>query len=649
MQQPSSQQEIVSLIKGGNYRAFHKELKEQIINEPDISSGLMAIDTGALVHDTLSYEHLLRALINNSSSISDTDTGTVCALLDTLPFTETVREQLAKIDTMQRLPDSMEVALAVQMQRFDIKDRMHEDDRNISISQSQLLYDQISAVDETAEGLWQSLDVATLANMPTTIIYQLIYLAVRQRSQSHLREIISAAPNRLLPSHMWSLVQHAIDTRQCAFLEDYFLDIAQPTAQNKELHTYLGVNRLLQSGKLVEAQKIYDDTAKFTPHSPYMLLARAVIQQHKKDKVWYESDLRNVLCLHPQQLETSEQLIWFLLSQARDEEASDIIRQCSDYSAMAYVLAAALGIEQADKAILRQLTDDPCSPVRARMLAARYLLRIGFEDRAALLSSYKTIARQKQVYAPNRIVQHCEYITKHLDAPLAVEADEYKSHIRRAFVMSLPQAGSDYLEQLLLQDERIKSDGASNLANECVHRIPKALKSPHSYPQCLAELDATTARMIRHSWFYTSFRYRTTELPEAMLDVSWDNFLHGFLLDTLFPDALFVYITIDDAVLARRHRYADYHRYAQWMDYATDENALTSMINLNKQAFKRLKQHVGARAVEIDGRLLLEDPGSALEPFYAALDCPAPEQDFDLGRVMGMLQRYNLCEDVKVA
>jgi Sulfotransferase family len=111
------------------------------------------------------------------------------------------------------------------------------------------------------------------------------------------------------------------------------------------------------------------------------------------------------------------------------------------------------------------------------------------------------------------------------------------------FIVGMPRSGSTLVEQILSQHSQVHGAGELKDVHRLVANLPARLGSTAEYPECLAELDATTARELAEA--HLQRLTRRSGAAARVTDKMLDNFLHLGLLATLFPRARVIHCRRD--------------------------------------------------------------------------------------------------------
>jgi tetratricopeptide (TPR) repeat protein len=111
------------------------------------------------------------------------------------------------------------------------------------------------------------------------------------------------------------------------------------------------------------------------------------------------------------------------------------------------------------------------------------------------------------------------------------------------FIVGMPRSGSTLIEQILSRHPQVHGAGELKDVSRLVADLPAKLAAADAYPDCLAGLNAATARELGE----VHLRQLTLRGGSAarVTDKMLDNFLHLGLLAVLFPRARVIHCTRD--------------------------------------------------------------------------------------------------------
>jgi tetratricopeptide (TPR) repeat protein len=111
------------------------------------------------------------------------------------------------------------------------------------------------------------------------------------------------------------------------------------------------------------------------------------------------------------------------------------------------------------------------------------------------------------------------------------------------FIVGMPRSGSTLVEQILSQHSQVHGAGELKDVSRLVTELPAKLAAANSYPECLAELNAATARDLggAHLRELTRRGGSAARVTDKMLD----NYLYLGLLAALFPRARVIHCKRD--------------------------------------------------------------------------------------------------------
>lgn len=307
---------------------------------------------------------------------------------------------------------------------------------------------------------------------------------------------------------------------------------------------------LLRASRWVEAEIHLRRAAELLPDSApaWENLGSALVELERLDEAL--DCFRRAAALDPLAPGPLNDIARCLRQQGRFDEAADWHRKAlavdPDMTPALYSLALSRNISSDEEAVLRRLEDRQAELDETRRASLHYALaeihntRGEYDEAFAHYRQANDVRDPSSDFDPGKWVEYTDrIIAAHPEGFFADRQDFGTASELPVFVLGMPRSGTTLVEQILASHPAVHGAGELHEIRHLVADMPKRIGSTRSWPDCLPELEAGSAREMAGEHIA-----RLASLaPEAdrIVDKMPGNFIRLGLIALLFPNARIIH------------------------------------------------------------------------------------------------------------